>query len=82
MRSENGQLYLVTYNLESKVISKHQINLQLNTEDFSEFKTSSMVESSTLEMNNKQAAMMINIENSCQPVAEVNIPKDQVLSGN
>ena len=36
--SENGQLILVTYNSSNKVISKHQINLQLNAEDFTEFR--------------------------------------------
>lgn len=76
LRSENGQLFLVTYNLANKIVSKHQINLQLNAdEDFSELKTSSVVESPTV--MNKQAPVMNNIENPYQPAATVNIQKDQ-----
>ena len=52
-------------------------------EDFSELKTSSVVESPTV--MNKQAPVMNNIENPYQPAATVNIQKDQAQtaqSGN
>jgi len=81
LRSENGRLFLVTYNFANKIVSKHQINLQLNAEeDCSELKTSSVVESPTV--MNKQAPVMNNIENPYQPATIVNIQKDKAQSGN
>lgn len=38
VRSECGQLYLVTYDENNKIISKHQINLQVSTDDLLELK--------------------------------------------
>ena len=41
VRSDCGQFYLVTYDDTNKVVSKHQINLQINADDFLELKCSS-----------------------------------------
>lgn len=41
VRSECGQFFLVTYDTSNKIVSKHQINLQINAEEFLEFKCSS-----------------------------------------
>lgn len=41
VRSECGQFFLVTYDATNKIISKHQINLQINADDFLELKCSS-----------------------------------------
>jgi hypothetical protein len=62
--------------LANKIISKHQINLQLNPEELLELKSSSAVESPT--PVDKQAPT----ENLCQPASTVNMPKDQQQSGN
>lgn len=44
MRSECGQFFLVTYDSTNKIISKHQINLQINTEECLELKGSDGVD--------------------------------------
>lgn len=41
VRSECGQFFLVTYDAANKIVSKHQINLQINADDFLELKCSS-----------------------------------------
>ncbi len=41
VRSECGQFFLVTYDDTNKIVSKHQINLQINSDDFLELKCSS-----------------------------------------
>ena len=44
MRSECGQFFLVTYDSTNKIISKHKINLQINTEECLELKCSDGVD--------------------------------------
>lgn len=34
VRSETGQFYLITYDASDKVLSKHEINIKISTEDF------------------------------------------------
>lgn len=34
VRSESGQLFLITYDASEKVISKHEINIQVSADDF------------------------------------------------
>lgn len=44
VRSECGQFYLITYDAADKVISKHQINIQISADDFLGIKCNNTIE--------------------------------------